>query len=576
MKNSFRLFAETAQLIADTRSNLEKAHLCARYLSSLPSLADQKLAIRFFGEGALPSLHARNLSIGHKTIAEAACAFMGIDYEYVFKTCRTATGSSSETIEKLMEAWPNAVAKRSPEWIPLKEIATFFEDLTELKHKEQKIARLHEMWARLTPVEIKFAIRIMHRYSLRIGFEVRSILKALSLAFDQSVEDLRYAHMLTGSLEKTVELSLKNNLNKVGFTYFKPLSFMLASPLHTVNLTDFSEFICEEKFDGMRCQAHIYKHEVKLFSRDLNDITPTFPELNDFFLTRKLPDCVLDGEIIVYKDDEILPFQVLQKRMGVKKPSKTLLEEFPVAFIAYDVLVLESNLIIQHPFRLRRENLEELSSQYQLPISLTYPIETFDDIKERFAIAREHGNEGLMLKKRESTYEFGQRGNQWIKVKEPAGSLDTVLLYAHAGSGKRGGYYSDFTLGVRDDAKQKHHEPYFVPIGKAYGGYTDEQLRWLNKEIKGLILDKFGPTLGLKPQIVIELEFEEIQINKRTKAGYTLRLPRFKAIRHDLSLRDVDSVEDVKRLYEAQLHRKRLKNFIEPFLVFPKLSRTES
>lgn len=576
MKHSFRQFAETAQRIADTRSTVEKAEICASYLQSLPTLSDQQIAVRFFGEGALPANDERSLSIGHKTIAEAACSFMELDYDYVFRACRTATGSASEAIEKLMEAWPTAIAKRNPELISLQEIAAFFNEFASINNKEEKIKRLHELWSRLTPVEIKYAIRVMHRYSLRIGFEERSILKALSLAFSQSVDDLRYAQMLTGSLEKTLERCIDNTLNKVEFSYFKPLAFMLASPLHTVNIADFSGYSCEEKFDGMRCQAHIHHQKVKLFSRDLNEITDSFPELTPFFLKRNLPDCILDGEIIVFKDDEILPFQLLQKRMGVKKPGKSLMEEFPVAFIAYDVLAIGTDLIISKPFWQRRQQLDKLSADYQLPVSLTYSISTMDDIKERFSIAKEHGNEGLMLKKRDSVYEFGQRGNQWIKVKEPAGSLDTVLLYAHAGSGKRGGLYSDFTLGVRSNPDDLNNEPYFVPIGKAYGGYTDEQLKWLNKEIRGLILDKFGPTLGLKPQIVIELEFEEIQLNKRTKAGYTLRLPRFKAIRHDLSIHDVDSVEDVKRMYEAQLHRKRLKNYVEPFLVFPKPPQTES
>lgn len=575
MIHSFRQFAETAQRIADTRSSVEKSEICASYLQTLPTLTDQQLAVRFFGEGALPANDERSLSIGHKTIAEAACSFMELDYDFVFKTCRTATGSASEAIEKLMEAWPTAMAKRNPEPIPLQEIAAFFNELASIKNKDEKIKRLHHLWSRLTPVEIKYAIRVMHRYSLRIGFEERSILKALSLAFSQSVDDLRYAQMLTGSLEKTLERSIHNTLHKVEFSYFKPLAFMLASPLHTINKVDFSDFTCEEKFDGMRCQAHIHNQEVKLFSRDLNEISGSFPELTSFFLQRKLPDCILDGEIIVFKDDEIMSFQHLQKRMGVKKPGKTLMEEFPVAFIAYDVLALKSSLIVQKPFVERRKVLDELSAKNQLPVSLLYAITTLDDIKERFSIAKEHGNEGLMLKKRDSVYEFGQRGNHWIKVKEPAGSLDTVLLYAHAGSGKRGGLYSDFTLGVRSESTSTHQEPYFVPIGKAYGGYTDEQLKWLNKEIRGLILDKFGPTLGLKPQIVIELEFEEIQLNKRTKAGYTLRFPRFKAIRHDLSIHDVDSVSDVKRLYEAQLHRKRLKNYVEPFLVFPKPPQTE-
>jgi DNA ligase-1 len=254
--------------------------------------------------------------------------------------------------------------------------------------------------------------------------------------------------------------------------------------------------------------------------------------------------------------------------MGVKKPSKKLLEEFPVSFIAYDMLAQNRELFLEFSFEQRRKKLESFASDVQLPISLVYPLESENDIKTRFSIAKAHGNEGLMLKKKSSLYEFGQRGNAWIKVKEPGGSLDTVILYAHAGSGKRGGLYSDFTLAVRSGVKNDG-TPFFVPIGKAYGGFTDAELKRLNSEIRGLITDRFGPTAGLQPKIVVELEFEEIQENKRTKAGFTLRLPRFKAIRWDLSIHDTDSLDDVKAQFEAQLNRQRIPNSENPFLQIP-------
>ena len=131
-----------------------------------------------------------------------------------------------------------------------------------------------------------------------------------------------------------------------------------------------------------------------------------------------------------------------------------------------------------------------------------------------------------------------------------------MILYAHAGSGKRGGTYSDFTLGisVKDDDR---YEEEFIPIGKAYGGYSNEELAEMNKRIKGLILERFGPTLLLKPEIMVELEFEDIQINKRTKAKYTLRLPRFKGIRWDLSPSDADTLKDVERMFEEKLAQAR-------------------
>ena len=168
-----------------------------------------------------------------------------------------------------------------------------------------------------------------------------------------------------------------------------------------------------------------------------------------------------------------------------------------------------------------------------------------------------------MLKQKDSTYEYGQRRKSWLKVKKPSGSIDTIMMYAHAGSGKRGGTYSDFTLGVSVREDERYEEE-FIPIGKAYGGYSDDELKKMNDRIKKITAEKYGPTLGLYPDIVVELEFDDIQVNKRTKANYTLRFPRFKAIRWDLSPDDVDTLKDVERLYQEKIDQERLKQDKNP------------
>ncbi|MDR9416735.1 MAG: hypothetical protein RI564_10650, partial [Gracilimonas sp.] len=215
----------------------------------------------------------------------------------------------------------------------------------------------------------------------------------------------------------------------------------------------------------------------------------------------------------------------------------------------------------------RRALLSKLSEEFNFPITTQRTIKDRSHIDELFELALEHGNEGLMLKHKNSTYEYGQRRKSWLKVKKPGGSIDTIMMYAHAGSGKRGGTYSDFTLGVsvRDDER---YEEEFIPIGKAYGGYSDAELKKLNTRIKKITAEKYGPTLGLYPDIVIELEFDDIQINKRTKANYTLRFPRFKAIRWDLSPDDVDTLQDVERLYQEKIEARRLKQAKNPSFTY--------
>lgn len=563
----FKTLAETAQAIFETRGSNAKINLAAAYFRSLDIDHDLRLAAQYLGEGAFSDVSGKRASVGHRTIAVLAAKFCEIDYDLVFKPCRTVTGSSSETIQKLMSNLPEARAKWTDAEISLSDVASIYEQLYITSKRDLKQEILKEAWSNMTPLEMKYFIRIMGQGSLRIGFETRSVVSAIAKAFGKDTEDVRYAHMITGSLGETALLAKTNRLDEATFKLFHPLSFMLASPMESRSIEQVEHYIAEEKFDGMRCQAHIAGNKIELYSRDLNEITTSFPEITEFFTDKNLTDTVLDGEICVFKNNTIMPFQLLQKRMGVKKPTSKLMEEYPVIFVSYDVLFHGSDSLFDKSLTERRKILESLAKSYQLPLTTQMEVHSMEDVDRLFDQAIAHGNEGLMLKRKDSSYEYGQRRKSWLKVKKPSGSLDTVILYAHAGSGKRGGTYSDFTLGisVKDDDR---YEEEFIPIGKAYGGYSNEELAAMNKRIKELTLERFGPTLLLKPELLVELEFEDIQINKRTKAKYTLRLPRFKAIRWDLSPNDADTLKDVERMYQSKLDQEREAQGGNPSFVF--------
>lgn len=555
------------QLVAETRSTNAKIAICSRFLSEFESDDELHLATRFMGEGAFDNISGKRASVGSRTSAMAAAEFCEIDYDLVFKPCRTATGSSSETIEKLMDNMEVARSKRNPQPLTLQEIESVFESLYSASSRTVKQEILTVVWKKMTPVEIKYFIRMLGQGSLRIGFETKSIISSIAKAFEKDAEEIRYAHMITGSIGKTALLAKTGQLDEATFQLFHPLSFMLASPVGSRSVDNFENYVAEEKFDGMRCQAHVSGSEVRLFSRDLNDITTTFPDITSFFVDRNLPPTVFDGEICVYKDQKILPFQLLQKRMGVKKPGKKILDQYPVLFISYDVLYDNGNPCFDMPLEKRRQELLRIGQEHSLPVSSQVSVKDQDHVDKLFELALEHGNEGLILKKRGSKYEYGQRKKTWLKVKKPGGSLDTVMMYAHAGSGKRGGTYSDFTLGISVKNDERYEEE-FIPIGKAYGGYTDRELKKLNSRIKEITVEKYGPTIGLLHDIVVELEFDDIQVNKRTKAGYTLRLPRFKAIRWDLSPADADTLKDVERMFEEKLAQERLRQDENPSFLF--------
>ncbi len=565
--SSFFEFCKTAQTIAESRGNNAKIKRCAHYFATLENHDALKLAAQFLGEGAFSSVSGQRASVGYRTVALCASEFCKMDYDLVFRACRQATGSASETIEKLFSNIPEAQKQINPTLPDLKQISLWFEELASLRKKDQKNALIQKIWSQLHPIETKYFIRIMGQGSLRIGFESKSIVSALAKAFNQDLNQVRYVHMITGSLGKTARMCASSTLDHAQFRLFHPLAFMLASPIESRAVDDLSQYKAEEKFDGMRCQVHISGTKAQLFSRDLNDISDSFPELLTFFQGLNLPDSVLDGEICVYKDKTIRPFQELQKRMGVKKPDSKILLKYPVTFIAYDILHWNGESLFEKELMERRKTLEDICQKHKIAFTRQFDVANHEELEQAFDDALSRGNEGLMLKHKNSSYEYGQRKKSWLKVKKPGGSLDTVIMYAHAGSGKRGGTYSDFTLGIRV-AEDDRYEEEFIPIGKSYGGYTNQELKKINQEIKIYAVERFGPTLSLKPGIVVEVEFDDIQINRRTKAGYTLRLPRFRAIRWDLSPKDCDSLSVVEKMMEKKL-QKNLdislgKGFIQP------------
>ena len=572
MSTSFFELCNTIQQIRETRGTNAKITILTDFLSHLDTAEDLELATQFIGEGAFSAISGKRASVGSRTAGLAASEFCEIDYDKVYKPCRTATGSNSEAIERLLKNIPEAVEKREPVNLSLQEVSELFDELLEVSSRVDKIELLQKIWRKMHPVEVKYFIRMLGQGSLRIGFETKSVIASIAKAFGYKKESVRYAHMITGSIGKTALLAMDERLDEAEFKLFHPLSFMLASPIESRSVDTLSDYIAEEKFDGMRAQVHHSEQKVEIYSRDLNEVTRSFPEIQTFFKERTVPEVVLDGEICVYYEEKIQPFQLLQKRMGLKKPSQKILKDLPVLFIAYDLLYMDGDPVFDLPIEQRRNKLEELSKIHRIPLSNQFELNDTDVLDELFDRAIAHGNEGLMLKKRGSGYEYGQRGKSWLKVKKPGGTLDTVMMYAHAGSGKRGGLYSDFTLGISVKNDERYEEE-FVPIGKAYGGYTDDELKKMNTEIKKLTVERYGPTLGLIPGLMVELEFDDIQINKRTKAGYTLRLPRFKRIRWDLNPEDADTLKDVELLYKKRVEKERLIQGNNPSFYFSKKSK---
>ena len=323
---------------------------------------------------------------------------------------------------------------------------------------------------------------------------------------------------------------------------FRPL--MLAHPVEDTDwpTLDPQDFAAEWKWDGIRVQVSAKAGDVRVYSRTGDDISPAFPEIRSAFMHS---DVVADGELLVVRDQVVAPFNDLQQRLNRKSVTSKMLRESPAHLRLYDLLFANGEDIRALPFDARRERLEIWHAEDRpllSDLSALVPFKTFAELEELWRGAREAGIEGLMLKRRASPYLAGRPKGHWYKWKRAALTLDCVLMYAQRGSGKRSSLYSDLTFGVwrtRPSANERE----LVPVGKAYSGFTDSELRDLDRFIRANTTDTFGPDRAVTPKLVLEVAFDAVQPSTRHKSGVAMRFPRIHRIRWDKPAEEADTLD---------------------------------
>ena len=322
---------------------------------------------------------------------------------------------------------------------------------------------------------------------------------------------------------------------------FRP--FMLAHPLEET-VVDLADYVAEWKWDGIRGQIILRGGSHFVWSRGEELITDRFPEFAP--LSKFLPEgTVLDGEILAWKDEAPLPFNVLQTRIGRKTVSKAVLSKAPAILYAYDLLEWQGKDIRDRPFKERRQLLETLchSLPNDLPLRLSPSLgfESWTALADIRSIARAHHAEGLMIKNRQSRYEVGRKKGAWWKWKLDPLTIDAVMIYAQAGHGRRANLYTDFTFAVWQGND-------LVPFAKAYSGLSDAEFRDITAWVRKNTLQRFGPVRQVTPEHVFEIAFEGIHHSTRHKSGVALRFPRMARWRKDKSPQDANTLEDLKDL----------------------------
>lgn len=542
---TLQAFAECAEAVAATTKKLEKAAILGSYFESLADI-DLTRAARYFAGHQFASTDARTTNVGGSIISAALSEATGFSPENLYPRYVRLGDPGELAAEIIKEA-----RHISQPTITLAETESLITRLSETRGIKNKTALLTAVLHHATPLEGKYLVKLLSG-DLRIGLREGLVEDAIARVFGRSLEDVAYANMLLGDIGETATRARADELRDISMRLFHPIKFMLATP--AADLTDIArtmpeEFLVEDKFDGIRAQAHVETGRVAIYSRTMDDITHRFPELVDPLQSLKT-DVIIDGEIVPANGEVILPFSELQKRLGRKKVGAQLLAAVPVVLVAYDLLYAEGKVLIDQPLSERRHLLGQMvPDRGPLRVSHGKLLRDAAMLDDEFDRARARGNEGLMIKSPGSAYKPGRRGRDWLKLKRAIATLDVAVTAVEVGHGKRRNLLSDYTFAVRRSAEDDE----LLNIGKAYSGLTDRELMELTEWFKNHTLQEFahGRVRVVEPTIVIEVTFDRVQPSKRHKSGFALRFPRILRLRPDKKTTDIDTLETVKRLVEA-------------------------
>jgi DNA ligase-1 len=552
-------FARACDEIAATASKLAKVERLAAYLGSLDD-DDLEAAARFFTGNPFPARDDRSIAIGGRTIVAAAQRVWGLTGAQIGAGYR-ATGDLGAAIARSFR--------------PPLDMGLFRETLTpagfkrlldeaaaasgKAAGKRRQLICERALAACRSADEAKYVIKILTG-ELRIGLREALVVDAVALAFGHEANEVRRAAMAAGDIGLVALAARRGELARVEIAYGAPIGFMLASPITFGSsyreLRDGS-WLVEDKFDGIRAQAHKHGERVRLFSRTLSDVSRAFPEVVAAIAACE-GDFILDGELVAERDGRVLPFRYLQPRLQRKDVPETIRGDVPVTFVAFDALALAGRFLLDEPLSERRAALAAhvRPSDEALRLApwsvLARDAADAPAVGDLFAAARARGNEGLMFKRTDAPYVPGRRGKWWLKLKRELSTLDVVVVGVEWGNGKRAHVLSDYTFAVRGRGGE------LLTIGKAYSGLTDDEIAeltpWFLAHRIG-VLERSRHAMAVEPQIVLEVAFDVIQKSELHDSGYALRFPRIARLRPDKPPSEIDTIDNVERIYAEMLER---------------------
>ena len=551
--------ALVCEAIAGTTKKLEKTALVAAYLRDRPAHEAAESAV-FLSGRAFPMWEERTLQVGGSLLWKTVAQISGRSEHELHAEYRKFgdLGGVAEAV------WPRKALSQ----LTIGRVRETFDQIAAARGPSRKGPLLTELLSLATPLEAKYLIKIITG-DLRIGLKESLVEEAIAKAYETTLPEVQRANLLLGDIGETLRLAAEDTLSAARMRLLHPLGFMLASPVDSADeaFSYMPQASLEDKYDGIRAQAHFREGEVRIFSRTRDDITESFPEVAAA-LSGMPGEAVLDGEIVAWKDGRALPFTAIQHRLGRKVVSDELMREVPVAYVVFDVLYADGQMFLDHSLTERGNVLDRLMAaprgnprrhqreqhllfadeQPMVSVLLRAPLRTADSpqaLNDLFEAALARGNEGLMIKDPASLYTPGRRGKSWLKMKRELATLDVVVTAAEYGHGKRIGVLSDYTFAVRDGEQ-------LLNVGKAYSGLTDKEIDEMTAWLLEHTVNDQGMRREVEPQIVLEVAFNNVMKSDRHESGYALRFPRIVRIRKDKLPAEIDTLDRVREIYEIQ------------------------
>jgi DNA ligase 1 len=557
---NFSHFVKLCEEIRITKSKNMKVRLLSRYLSSLND-ESLSIAVLFLSNRIFPLGSKFVINAGFGTIMQALSEISFLDKDQIQQSYMQYGDMGALSEYAVSKKHTASLIQQQPLTLPI--IHDRFKGMADSIGSDSSKAKksiLKGLFLDCSPLEAKYLTKVING-EMRIGLTEGLVEVAVSAAFNVELKKVREAMLVSGDISQVALLAKSRLLHIAIIKPLQPLSYMLADVMFTAEeiINYFQKpLICEYKYDGIRAQMHKSGQQVKLFSRNMTNITNAFPELVQAAIDSKLSssmeniDFILDGEIMGLRNGKPLHFQGLQKRLRRKNVTGQILTAVPIVYVVFDITYINQEQTIKNPLRQRKEILSSILFREPIINAKQNVVNTAQKIIAVFQKSRDDGYEGLVLKDPESQYHPGKRGRYWIKLKQELDTIDAVIVIAEYGQGKRAGVLSDYTFAVRDENDNNQ----LKIIGKAYSGLTDKEISMITEKLKSIMIKDDGYKIAVKSELILEISFDSIQKSDRHDSGFALRFPRIKNIRSDKNITDIDTLQKVRHIYENQSYLK--------------------